>query len=114
MPGAFPASRLIESDNLTSVAVLVLGKKCQVTAIRAINTTAAAAYIQLFDVAAAASVSLGSTVPDWVVKSPASDPSDGDGLPTGGWAFENGIVAASTTTATGSTSALQHLKITIM
>jgi hypothetical protein len=86
---------------------------CTLMACRAINTTGAAAYIQLFNAAAASDVTLGTTVPTWVVKSQASDVSDGDGLPTDGLLFPLGLFAASTTTPTGLTAAAQHVKIAI-
>ena len=109
-----PASKRLEADSVSSTVTLVQTGKLHLTAIRAINTTAAAAYLQIFDSATSTAISLGTTVPDWVVKSGASDPSDGDGFPTTGILIENGLVVASTTTSTGATGAAQHVRITVI
>jgi len=108
MPGY---SELVKQNSVGATAVLMVGHKTALMAIRAINTTAADAYLQLFDKATAAEVTVGTTVPDWVVQSDANDPSVGDGLPTSGLIFENGVVVASTTTATGDTGATQHVRL---
>ena len=105
-----PASQRVNANSLTGTATLIVGHRCVLTAVRALNTTAAAAYTQLFDAALAADVTLGTTLPDWAVRSDASDPSLGDGLPESGLVFVNGIVAASTTTLLGSTGAIQHVR----
>lgn len=64
------------------------------------NTNAAAAFLQLFDVALQASITLGTTVPNMVLVVPASgilawSPSET------GINFANGCFVAATTTATG-------------
>ena len=100
-------------NSLVATAVLSVGHRCALMAVRTINTTAADAYLQLFDAASASDVSVGTTVPDWVVQADANDPSVGDGLPTDGIIFDNGIVIASTTTATGNTAATQHVRLAI-
>lgn len=108
------ASDIVKYDTL-GAAVLVRGGPVILTAIRAINTTGADAYVQIFDVAAAASITLGTTVPDWVVLSDfgAGLVSVGDGLPTEGLVLHNGLVAASTTTPLGNTAATQHVRFAI-
>jgi hypothetical protein len=106
--------RYIESNSLAGTAILLVGHEVTVVAVRAINTTAALAHIQLFDKATAAEVTPGTTVPTWVVTSQASAASDGDGLPNGGLQFKNGLVAISTTTTTGATGATQHLKVGVI
>jgi len=106
-------STRVNLNSLGSTATLAKKGRCVVTAVRAINTTAATAYTQIFDAAAITDVTVGTTVPTWVVRSAANDPSDGDGLPTYGIVFELGVVAASTTTALGSTGATQHVRIGI-
>lgn len=105
---------IIAVDSLGGAPTLVQGGRCILAAVRAINTTAAAAYVQLFDAASTAGVTLGTTVPTWVVRSDPNDPSIGDGLPTHGVVFTRGIVAASTTTATGATGATQHVRFAIV
>ena len=106
---------LVKSDSLTGTALLIQTKALILTAVHAVNTTGADAYIQLFDAAAAADVTLGTTVPDWVVMSDfgVGLVSVSDGLPTYGLSFRLGIVAASTTTPTGNTGAIQHARFVI-
>lgn len=73
-----------------------------VTAIRGVAIASATdTWIQCFDVSAASEVTLGTTIPDWVVKVNAIDNggvSDGDGVPvsTDGIIFENGFFVACT------------------
>lgn len=108
--------RVIEMNSVGSTAVLVTGcaHEVTVTAIRAINTTAALAHVQLFDAAAASDVTVGTTVPRWVVTSAASSASDGDGLANGGIRFVNGLVIASTTGVANNTGATQHVRIAVV
>lgn len=103
----------VELNSLADTVTRVGIAGSTLMACRAFNTTGASAYVQIFDVAAASDVTLGTTVPRWVVKSQASDVSDGDGLPTDGLKFELGIFAASTTTPTGLTGATQHARFAI-
>ncbi len=66
------------------------------------NPNAVTAYIQLFDIATAGAVTLGTTVPDVVLAIPpfgAANLLDGTGIN-----FANGIQVAATTTATGLTA----------
>lgn len=104
----------VKLNSLDATKVLARGGRCILVACHAVNTTGAAAYTQLFDAAAIADVTLGTTVPLWVIKSAANDNSAGDGLPTLGLVFTLGIVAASTTTALGLTGATQHVRLGII
>lgn len=105
---------VLESNSLGATAVLLSGSPATVVSVHAINTTVAVAFIQLFDAATAASVTVGTTVPRWVVSSPATSASSDHGVPSGGIVFRNGIVAASTTTPLGNTGATQHLRLAIV
>jgi len=106
---------LNKADSLGATAVLIHGGAIILTAAHAINTTAADAYLQLFDAAAASDVTVGTTIPDWVIMSDfgAGLVSQDDMLPANGLSFRLGLVAASTTTATGSTGATQHARFVI-
>jgi len=74
-----------------------------------LNATAAVAYVQLFDAATLGAVSLGTTVPTYVIGSVASGLSSRSlNKPL---YFANGLVIFSTTTATGSTGAAQHVSL---
>lgn len=106
-------SQILSSNSLAGTATLLRSGRVAVSWTHAVNTTAAAAYVQLFDAAAASDVTLGTTVPTYVLKSAASDPSEG-ALPHNGLVFALGIVAASTTTATGSTGAAQHVRLGVL
>lgn len=110
MPFGNPASKRINADSLDSRLTLIQGGKVIVTAIRGINTSSATAFIQLYDAAASTSVTLGTTVPTWTVRCAGSSPSDGDGLPTTGLLFENGVVAAAGSIQTGE-NAQAHLAV---
>ena len=78
----------------------------------AINTAGAASYLQLFDAATAGAVTVGTTVPDVVIKMASSDPVT-EPMPGDGVEFHNGIVAAATTTATGNTGATVHARVMV-
>lgn len=93
--------------------MLLVGHVCTLVDFHGINTTGSAAYIQLFNAALAADVTVGTTVPTRVLTVAASG-SASDALPNDGIRFPLGIVAASTTTATGSTGATQHLRIGVV
>jgi hypothetical protein len=110
---------LVKVNSLVGTAVLAVGKPCNVVAIRGITTTAAVAFIQLFDKATAAEVTPGTTLPDWVVEVPAGTPvgntSVGDGVPSvAGLRFENGVVVIATTTSiTGTAAVATHVRLAI-
>ncbi len=75
------------------------------------NGSAAAAYIQIFTTTALASVTLGTTVPDFLLVVPAGDSRPLTiGLP--GVIITEGIVAASTTAALGSTGSAAGVYLT--
>lgn len=65
------------------------------------NPNSSVAYIQLFDVATAGAVTLGTTVPKWSIGIPATS---GANLSNVNLSFANGIQVAATTTATGLTA----------
>ena len=75
------------------------------------NNNATQSYLQIFDVATAGAVTLGSTAPDMVVPIPANS---GANLEiTVGVAFANGIQIAATTTDSGNTAPGAGLTVTI-
>lgn len=98
----------IIKDSVAGTALLVRAGKIEVGVVEAINTTAAAAYLQLFDAAAAADVTPGTTLPRYVLKSAANDPAASS---LEGWVFQLGLVVASTTTVIGATGATQHVRL---
>lgn len=82
----------IKSSAAGSLGMLVCG-----------NPNASIIFIQVFDVATAGAVTLGTTVPDLSFQVDASS-SIGFALPVNGMAFANGMQVAATTTATGSSA----------
>lgn len=76
------------------------------------NPNATVAYVQIFDVAATASVTLGTTVADARIIVPATSAANME--VTNGVNMANGIVIACTTTATGSTAPGAGLDGTIL
>lgn len=109
-----PYATVLKVNFLTGTPVLAYSSRVTIAAVRAINLTGAVAFMQMFDAASTASVTAGTTVPDWVIKSDASSLSIGDGLPEDGLVFSNGLVVISTTTPTGSGDATQHVRFGII
>lgn len=105
-----PMSGTVSSNSLAGTATLLVGRKVTLTEVHGINTTGAKAYVQLFDAALATDVTLGTTIPLRVLTVPASD-SDTLTFPDEGLVFDLGVVAAATTTATGSTGASTHVRL---
>ena len=103
----------VQANTVGATPVLMVTGRVVLTAVRSQNLTAADAYVQIFDAAAAADVTIGTTVAAWWELSDPNDPSQGDGLPDGGLVFKLGIVVASTTSATGSSGANQHVRLGI-
>lgn len=110
MPGW---STSLDQDNLTSVPVVLRSQKCTVTAIRAFAATNNACTIHVHDAASATGITTGTTIPKWWVVCPSGNASDGDGLPTDGISFANGVVVASSLGLQTATSGLTHVRITI-
>lgn len=102
------STAIVSSDSLGGTATLLVGHRCTLGWVNAINTTGSAAYTQLFDAATAGAVTLGTTVPTLVVSSAASGAGFQSSIDA---VFTNGVVAASTTTTTGLTAATQHVRI---
>jgi hypothetical protein len=102
-PDGTPASKW-NFPNLAGTVQAIAASQARLFGLYAINNqTATAAYVQLFDVVAA-SVNLGTTVPDEQLFLSASGPSTAFlWLPNYGLQFVNGISVASTTTISGST-----------
>ncbi|HSE57602.1 MAG TPA: hypothetical protein VLA99_02780 [Nitrospiraceae bacterium] len=110
------SSELLKADAVDATAVLLQKGRLTITAARLFKASAAAdVYLQMFDKAAAADVTVGTTVPDWVVMldSAAGEVSSGDGLPTDGMTFYRGLVVACTTTSTGSTGSASSVRVTV-
>lgn len=110
------ASEIIKANNVTS-PVLIKPGRCIITAARAfIDTAAADIFLQMFDAASASDVTLGTTLPDWVVTidSAASPVSSGDGLSTNGDVFYKGLVIACTSTPIGAVTAAAHVRIAVL
>lgn len=97
------ASYPIGSDALVATAVLIKTGSVSLSGYHIFNTTAAAAYVQLYDAAAAADVTVGTTVHTLVLGIPSS--SGACRSLTRPLKFTNGIVVASTTAVAGSTGA---------
>jgi hypothetical protein len=87
-----------------TTVVLVKAGQCKITGYHLLNNTAAVAFLQVFDAAAAADVTLGTTVAVLSLGLPASGGAV-SALGEMGYQFTKGIVVAGTTTATGSSTA---------
>lgn len=87
----------------TSVTAVKTSSAGRLGAIYCYNANASVAYLQIFDVATAAGVTLGSTVPKLSLGVPTAQ-SSGLGPAVLGITFQNGIQVAVTTTATGNSA----------
>jgi len=99
MKGSAPYS----NTALGATAALVHTKEVKLMGYHLFNTTAAAAYVQFFDAAAANDVVVGTTTPTFVIGLPASG--GATRALARGIQFTRGIVVASTTAATGDSAA---------
>lgn len=75
-----------------------------------VNAQAAVIFVQLFDVATAGAVTLGTTVPTYEFSVPAST-SVVVPLPQGGIKFRNGLQAASSTAEKGATPSAAGVQV---
>lgn len=111
MPGF---SAVTTVDNITSVATLFIPYKVCVTAIRTINTSGTSpALLHVYDASSITGITVGTTIPRWTVVAASGEPSAGDGLPTDGLMFQNGVVLASTNALTSTTGVNQHVRVCI-
>lgn len=78
-----------------------------------VNNQAAVIFVQLFDIATAGAVTLGTTVPTYEF-SVAASTSVVAPLPAGGLRFRNGIQAASTTTEGGATPSASGVQVFVL
>lgn len=78
---------------------LVVANPITLKSFQLVNPNASIAYLQLFDANSAAGVTLGTTVPNYIIGLPASG---SVGLADINAGFKNGLVIAATTTANGS------------
>ena len=98
----FVGAKAFSNDAVNATKVVVKAGKSKIHALRLLNTTGAAAYLQIFD-KLTADVTVGTTAPDWFVRLAANQdlvlpltmPVD----------VLNGIVLAGCTSATNNTNA---------
>lgn len=91
------------ANGLTNTVVQIVSvQPASIGAVSIYNASAAVGYLQVFDASSPSAVTLGTTVPNWVIAVPTlatvsltcTDPAR----------FEKGIQIAFTTTATGSSA----------
>jgi len=85
--------------SVTNVVELMYTGQAALTKIAVDNTDVAKVYLQVFDAAAVTDVTIGTTVPDYVIPVLASSRQNDDHVQ--GLMFKKGICYASTTTAAG-------------
>lgn len=95
------AAAAVFNDAVSNTAVAISPGRAGLMSLRLVNTTGAVAYLQVFN-AAQPSVTVGTTVPAFVVRLGANESMVFDLL---GLQMANGISMAGTTTAGGSTGA---------
>src|SRR5437773_1076434 len=96
-----PAEKIVLRD-LGAVVAVRSSQRVLLMGVSILNAIAAAEFIQLFDVATAGAVTLGTTVPDYEFSVAASS-SIVPVLPPGGILFRNGLQIASSTAEKGAT-----------
>ena len=98
----------INFNSVTQSAVLAVGHPCYLVAARGFTTAGTEVFIQFFDANATSGITVGTTVPDWVLDIVAGSAngsvSVGDGVPSNGLRFDNGIVIAATGGSTTNTA----------
>jgi hypothetical protein len=90
-------------DDVVEADVLIQAGQTIVTAYNIHNTTAADAFLQMFNAAAIADVTMGTTVPNYVIAVEANGVQHGN-FP-GGLGFTLGLVVAGTTATGNATGA---------
>ena len=97
------------NNSVTATKVLVLGAGTRLTTLEVQNINTVDVWIQIFDSATTAAVTLGTTTPNQSYVVPASDGTNRSATAKDwgdrGLMFKDGIVIAITTTSTGLTAA---------
>jgi hypothetical protein len=105
-----PSWQPVLLNNLTGLTSVTSGQT-KLGTVYCFNSGGAVAYIQLFDANSPSAVTLGTTKPKLSLGIPTLQASGVDQSSVG-VAFQNGLVVASTTTATGSTTSAQDCNVT--
>ena len=107
---AHSADRNIYSGSVTGTVIAISSRTCVFSSIQFLNTTAAVAYLQVFNLPAA-SVTIGTTAPV-VSFGVAASGTQAITFPRDGWFVGgSGCSVAGTTTRAGSTGASQDVNI---
>lgn len=93
------------NDSVSSASVQIKATGAQLCALNVVNTTGATAYLQVFG-KPAATVSVGTTPPDWVLRIPGTGSIALDFSTPMFISSGTGLSVAGTTTSTGSTPAI--------
>jgi hypothetical protein len=101
-------------NGVGSLPVQVLTQTAHIIAVQAINpSTTAPSYLQLFDAAASTGVTIGNTLPTWVVYTSTSNVSSPTNWPANGITFSSGITLSSTLTPTGTVETKVHVRLVL-
>ena len=95
---------MIVSEQVTGTAVQVTNQPCVIKSWQLVNTTAAEAFLQIYD-AVASSVTVGTTTPKASIPIGANATEVGPANVDGEIPLSNALTLAATTTRGGSTSA---------
>lgn len=103
------------TDSVDDTKFLIQGSSVQLGGWSAGNDNAAFTYVQCFNAATTAAVTLGTTPPDWVISLPgsAAGGSAANMEWTNGISFPAGLVIAATTTPTGSTPPTNPIPVSL-
>lgn len=103
LAAAIGAAVYSNTTGATNAPVVAKVGACLLCGYNFSNTNAGTVYVQFFDAATTAGITLGTTAPKFSIAVPAGGGVT-DGLYTFGPGFTNGVVVACTTTAAGSTA----------
>ncbi len=105
-------------SDLSSTATAVRTKRTLVKKIFAMNVNSTDAFLQIFDAAAAADVTLGTTTPAQSYLIPKGDGTargaHSVGLPDEGLPLDNGLVIAATTTVASSGAPSSNIEVNMV
>ena len=104
LPSRLSAVPVVANNNaLTATTVQLIAGPVTINYWNMSNPNTALVFVQFFDAASIGSVTLGTTVPKFVISVPAFGGVIDTSFVTG-FVFVNGVVAAATTTPTGNTA----------
>jgi hypothetical protein len=99
------------NGSVTNTAVLMHAGQFLFTGYNISNPNSSTCYLQVYDAASTAGITVGTTAPKFAIAVPSTGVTDGLQVPGAG--FANGLVVAWTTTPTGGSAPASNASVTI-